>query len=214
MCTQTSCCPTTECLEELGLLIQNNGMAVCQPTPQKAVQVIAQQISDRDTNVRNAALNTLVIVYDNIGDTVYKYAGQVCMYLCVCLLLCVCTCVVHVCTNMYVHVQCCSFVCSVFVYACADYLCVHMHMCTYHYVCHSKLCVCICTCFVHAYSVYVCIKGGEARGARGATAPLKCFKRGLSPLIQIPCSIENASIHFNRTVKYSNRTVKLKITCF
>ena len=51
---------------------------MCQPTPQKAVQVIAQQISDRDTNVRNAALNTLVIVYDNIGETVYKYAGQVC----------------------------------------------------------------------------------------------------------------------------------------
>ncbi|XP_065911273.1 cytoskeleton-associated protein 5-like isoform X2 [Dysidea avara] len=67
----------TECLEELGILIQNNGMVVCQPTPQKAVQVIAQQISDRDTNVRNAALNTLVVVYDNIGDTVYKYAGQI-----------------------------------------------------------------------------------------------------------------------------------------
>jgi len=70
-----------ECLEELGILIQNNGMVVCQPTPQKAVQVIAQQISDRDTNVRNAALNTLVVVYDNIGDTVYKYAGQVCVAL-------------------------------------------------------------------------------------------------------------------------------------
>ena len=75
------CFPTVECLEELGLLIQNNGMVVCQPTPQKAVQVIAQQISDRDTNVRNAALNTLVVVYDNIGETVYKYAGQVCMYI-------------------------------------------------------------------------------------------------------------------------------------
>ena len=72
--------PDAECLEELGLLIQNNGMVVCHPTPQKATQVIAQQISDRDTNVRNAALNTLVIVYDNIGETVYKYAGQVCMY--------------------------------------------------------------------------------------------------------------------------------------
>ena len=72
----------TECLEELGLLIQNNGMVVCQPTPQKATQVIAQQISDRDTNVRNAALNTLVIVYDNIGETVYKYAGQVMISIC------------------------------------------------------------------------------------------------------------------------------------
>lgn len=57
-------------------------MVVCQPTPQKAVQVVAQQISDRDTNVRNAALNTLVIVYENIGETVYKYAGQVCMCEC------------------------------------------------------------------------------------------------------------------------------------
>ena len=60
-------------------------MVVCQPTPQKATQVIAQQISDRDNNVRNAALNTLVIVYDNIGETVYKYAGQVSIYVCVCM---------------------------------------------------------------------------------------------------------------------------------
>ena len=69
------------------MLIQNNGMVVCQPTPQKATQVIAQQISDRDTNVRNAALNTLVIIYDNIGETVYKYAGQV--SICVCARGCV-----------------------------------------------------------------------------------------------------------------------------
>ena len=66
--------PHCKYLEELGLPIQ---MVVCQPTPQKAVQVIAQPISDRDTNVRNAALNTLVVVYDNIGENVYKYAGQV-----------------------------------------------------------------------------------------------------------------------------------------
>ena len=152
---------------------------MCQPTPQKAVQVIAQQISDRDTNVRNAALNTLVIVYDNIGDTVYKYAGQVCMYLCVCLLLCVCTCVIHVCTNMYVHVQCCLFVCSVFVYACADYLCVCTCTCVHIIMCVIVNCV---YAFVHVLcmhiSVYLCIKGSEARGARGVTAPLKCFKGG------------------------------------
>ncbi|KAL5502406.1 hypothetical protein EMCRGX_G009176 [Ephydatia muelleri] len=36
----------------------------------------AAQISDRDNAVRTASLNTLVMVYDNVGDQVYKLAGQ------------------------------------------------------------------------------------------------------------------------------------------
>ena len=66
-----------ECLESLGLLIQNNGLSVCGTAPQKVIPLIAAQISDRDNAVRSAALNTLVMVYGNVGDQVYKLAGQV-----------------------------------------------------------------------------------------------------------------------------------------
>ena len=66
-----------ECLEELGVLIQNNGMIVCGPQPQKTVPLMAAQISDRDNTVRSAALNTLVVVYNNMGEAVYKYTSQV-----------------------------------------------------------------------------------------------------------------------------------------
>ena len=66
-----------ECLEALGELIQNNGMSVCQPGGQKTLPLIAAQISDRDNAVRSAALNTMVVVYGNIGETVYKYTVQV-----------------------------------------------------------------------------------------------------------------------------------------
>ena len=66
-----------ECLEILGELIQNNGMMVCQPTPQKSVPIIAKQITDRDNTVRSAALNTMVFVHAYIGEGVYKFTSQV-----------------------------------------------------------------------------------------------------------------------------------------
>ena len=50
---------------------------VCQPSVQKAVHQIGSFISEKDSTVRNAALNTLVILYDNIGDAVYKHVGNV-----------------------------------------------------------------------------------------------------------------------------------------
>lgn len=65
-----------ECLETLGELIRNNGMLVCQPTPQKTVPLIAAQITDRDNAVRSAALNAMVVVYCNTGDGVYKFTSQ------------------------------------------------------------------------------------------------------------------------------------------
>ncbi|CAL8262817.1 unnamed protein product [Merluccius merluccius] len=65
-----------ECLEELGLLIEGNGMNVCQPTPAKCLKEIAMHIGDRDTSVRNAALNTMVAVYNVCGDQVYKLIGH------------------------------------------------------------------------------------------------------------------------------------------
>lgn len=58
-------------------MIQNNGMSVCQPSPPKTLPLVAGQICDRDNGVRSAAINTMVIVYGNIGEGVYKFASQV-----------------------------------------------------------------------------------------------------------------------------------------
>ncbi|XP_051885307.1 cytoskeleton-associated protein 5 isoform X2 [Pristis pectinata] len=65
-----------ECLEELGALIEAHDLNVCQPTPTKALKEIACQIGDRDTSVRNAALNTVVTVYNICGDQVFKLIGN------------------------------------------------------------------------------------------------------------------------------------------
>ncbi|XP_077372476.1 cytoskeleton-associated protein 5 isoform X3 [Festucalex cinctus] len=65
-----------ECLEELGSLIEGYGLNVCQPTPAKSLKEIAVHIGDRDTSVRNAALNTVVAVYNVCGDQVYKLIGN------------------------------------------------------------------------------------------------------------------------------------------
>lgn len=69
--------PASECLEELGCLIEGYGMNVCQPTAAKCLKEIAVHIGDRDTSVRNAALNTVVAVYNVCGDQVYKLIGHV-----------------------------------------------------------------------------------------------------------------------------------------
>ncbi|XP_037539224.1 cytoskeleton-associated protein 5 [Nematolebias whitei] len=65
-----------ECLEELGCLIEGFGVNVCQPTPAKSLKEIAVHIGDRDTSVRNAALNTVVAVYNVCGEQVYKLIGN------------------------------------------------------------------------------------------------------------------------------------------
>ncbi|XP_059619515.1 protein mini spindles isoform X2 [Phlebotomus argentipes] len=67
----------TECLDELGYLIETHGLTVCQPTPQAALKEIARHISDRDNSVRNAALNCIVQAYFLAGDRVYKMIGQI-----------------------------------------------------------------------------------------------------------------------------------------
>jgi len=71
-----SCSAYVECLEMLGVLVQNNGLVVCQPSPQKAVQQIAPFVGEKDSSVPNPALNTLVI-YENMGEAVYKHVGRV-----------------------------------------------------------------------------------------------------------------------------------------
>lgn len=67
----------TECLDQLGCLIENYGVSVCQPSPSAALKEVAKQIADRDNSVRNAALNCIVQVYFLEGEKVYKLIGQV-----------------------------------------------------------------------------------------------------------------------------------------
>lgn len=58
---------------ELGHLLERNGLAVCEQVgPAKALTTIGHQISDRDNAVRSAALDVVVIVYNIVGDDVYK----------------------------------------------------------------------------------------------------------------------------------------------
>uniref|UniRef100_UPI00358F8D0F LOW QUALITY PROTEIN: cytoskeleton-associated protein 5-like n=1 Tax=Myxine glutinosa TaxID=7769 RepID=UPI00358F8D0F len=66
-----------ECLEELGLLIQNYGMNICQPSPARALREMAGAIGDRDTTVRNAALNAIVVAYNLAGDQALKMIGSI-----------------------------------------------------------------------------------------------------------------------------------------
>ena len=72
-------CCFTECIEELGNLIEAYGISVCQPSPSVAVKNIAGQIGDRDNGVRNAALNAAVQAYMDVGseNQFYKMTGNV-----------------------------------------------------------------------------------------------------------------------------------------
>lgn len=67
----------TECLDQLGSLIENYGVNVCQPSPAAALREVAKQIADRDNSVRNAALNCIVQAYFLEGDRVNKLIGQI-----------------------------------------------------------------------------------------------------------------------------------------
>ncbi|XP_023289884.1 protein mini spindles isoform X2 [Orussus abietinus] len=67
----------TECLDQLGSLIENYGVPVCQPSPSSALKEVAKQIADRDNSVRNAALNCIVQAYFLEGERVYKLIGQI-----------------------------------------------------------------------------------------------------------------------------------------
>lgn len=65
----------SECLEELGMLIERNGLNVCNPS--KSMPMIAVHIADRDASVRNAALNAVANAYVVLGDSIYKYLGNI-----------------------------------------------------------------------------------------------------------------------------------------
>ena len=52
-----------ECLDELGYCVGRLGSSVLQPSPGACLKEIAKQIAERDTTVRNAALNCITEVY-------------------------------------------------------------------------------------------------------------------------------------------------------
>ena len=45
--------------------------------PAVTLKEIAKQIGDRDTGVRNAALNTITVAFQIQGEQVYKFIGKV-----------------------------------------------------------------------------------------------------------------------------------------
>lgn len=66
----------TECLDELGYLIEQFGTSVCLPSSAVALKEISKQISDRDNSVRSAALNAIVKAYFVDGEKIYKQIGK------------------------------------------------------------------------------------------------------------------------------------------
>lgn len=64
-----------ECLEQLGSFIDMLGVLVCGNPPTQSLKTIAQCIGEKDTTVRNAALNTIVSAYNHLGDKVHKVIG-------------------------------------------------------------------------------------------------------------------------------------------
>ena len=64
----------TECLEELGQMIEAIGLDAFNPAV--TLKEIAKQIGDRDNGVRSAALNTCTIAFQIAGEKVYKYVGK------------------------------------------------------------------------------------------------------------------------------------------
>merc|ERR550532_2915003 len=63
----------TECLDEIGHLISVNGTSVAGSKPSEALKEMAKQIADRDTSVRNDAINE---AYFQEGEKLYKMVGN------------------------------------------------------------------------------------------------------------------------------------------
>jgi len=66
----------TECLDEIGHLIGTNGTSVAGAKPSDALKEMAKQIGDRDTSVRNAALNAVTEAYFQEGEKLYRMIGN------------------------------------------------------------------------------------------------------------------------------------------
>ena len=66
----------TTCLEELSYFIKTYGTAVCQPSCTVACKEISKQIGDKDSSVRNAALNCILEFYNFEGEKILKILGN------------------------------------------------------------------------------------------------------------------------------------------
>ena len=64
-----------ECLDEIVVLINRNGSSVF--VPAKTIPVLANQIGDRDSNIRNSALNCIVAVFNVVGDQMYQFMSKI-----------------------------------------------------------------------------------------------------------------------------------------
>uniref|UniRef100_A0A0R3RZL0 Cytoskeleton-associated protein 5 n=1 Tax=Elaeophora elaphi TaxID=1147741 RepID=A0A0R3RZL0_9BILA len=65
----------TECLQVLEQLLDTTGMAAT-TTPAQSLKQIAACIDDRDNNVRNAAINAIVVAWKEEGDRVFQLIGK------------------------------------------------------------------------------------------------------------------------------------------
>uniref|UniRef100_A0A915Q0H8 TOG domain-containing protein n=1 Tax=Setaria digitata TaxID=48799 RepID=A0A915Q0H8_9BILA len=65
----------TECLQVLEQLLDTTGMAAT-TTPAQSLKQIAACIGDRDNNVRNAAINAIVVAWKEEGDRVFQLIGK------------------------------------------------------------------------------------------------------------------------------------------
>ncbi|XP_057833318.2 protein MOR1-like isoform X1 [Cryptomeria japonica] len=63
-----------ECVDHIGYMIDHYGVEIASPS--KALQIVAGLTSERDGELRKAALNTLAIAYKILGDDIWRFVGR------------------------------------------------------------------------------------------------------------------------------------------
>ncbi|KAF6163136.1 hypothetical protein GIB67_025000 [Kingdonia uniflora] len=63
-----------ECVDLIGFLVDYNGAEISGQL--KNLQLVASLTSERDGDLRKAALNTLAAAYKNLGDDIWRYVGK------------------------------------------------------------------------------------------------------------------------------------------
>ncbi|KAH9313886.1 hypothetical protein KI387_022513, partial [Taxus chinensis] len=63
-----------ECVDHIGFMIDQYGIEIAGPS--KALQTVAGLTSERDGELRKAALNTLAIAYKILGEDIWRYVGR------------------------------------------------------------------------------------------------------------------------------------------
>lgn len=62
-----------ECLDDLGSIIRDYGMAVLQPSAAACLKELAKFIGERDALVRNAAINAITEAFFQVSFYIWKY---------------------------------------------------------------------------------------------------------------------------------------------